>query len=740
MATAPNPWINADLNRKNKCLYILIRNGDNLYRIYTTLWLGTVLLPCKDEYDDFFQDRWHKEERLRPGTKEYMEAMERAQKEQRKFYTVLLVIQGLLDRTKVFAPLPSEEQINVCNMAEAQKFFTFRFDAENLLGDGRPSFSEWLREVNGALDIGCRVIGNFDTYYFDEYGCSRDRKHPKHAYNPNENCLHVLEKKVGDDEFHMYYARTGETVYGSWGEYNPHEPKKRARFSISRSDKFVLNFDAVTVADMEYYIHSRLNRHGYLSMIPLLKVAIKMKQAEAEQEEPFRKLLIGEIAKKHKVDHFEAERHIDSLIRWWKFKVREHRALTSDDAKALRMIVGEFGRRQQLQFDGEDYADMHKMVVEEFTVSECCLAVFYRRNMEYTVYRWHNNENVFVREETWKLKNGKLTLLDGTDWTIVDKRHESWQLLYANDKWTGWGIGARVQDHLTDPERENIVQQVANKLRGAEYSGWDKERLRKEGHKVWKVPLAAVIARTDEQGHKLYLYYATHHSVIPKFILSGFMEGPQFGRVAIWWEKKAGQSPTFKCGDIAIISMSTKKAPWHNGDVGVKSSRNFALVHQEDGLLIKSWPENIAAVAKEEEAIAEVHERKEKLGYPVSHAVAQVWKLVKAMWLEKEHEKFLEEYVDDEDGTLWEDAKGDIKKPSGLYVSWFDRALDYLAERGINPNGWTIQQIVDEATKYGYKHDERHDESLVYYDEIKDRTIEYNPDQEEHVWCRDDDD
>lgn len=65
-----NPWVNGMMNQPNHLTYVLIRNGENLYRIYADIVIGENFFPDQDELTelvqkvngefDFGNDRWHK--------------------------------------------------------------------------------------------------------------------------------------------------------------------------------------------------------------------------------------------------------------------------------------------------------------------------------------------------------------------------------------------------------------------------------------------------------------------------------------------------------------------------------------------------------------------------------------------------------------------------------------------------------------------------------------------------------
>jgi hypothetical protein len=707
-----NPFVNSELNRKNKCLYILIRNGENLFRICTTLWVDEVFLPRKNEFEHFFYDL---NKPLTPGSAKYMRAMDKAEAKKRRFYTVLIMIQGLLDRTKVFHPLPINESINVCNL-EGQKHITLRYDAENLFGTGRPSFNKWLDAINDELEVGCRIIGEFDSYHtgISDLG---SRQGTKHAYRPSSDEIYVIDKKVNERSFKFLY----KSDHNNWkNRHNQVGP--RVSYLVHKSDDFIINIDSITVADIEFYIQSRTNRHHYLNMIPLLKAALAIKKKEVEEEAPFRQLLIGIIAGKHNVSLARSEKSVDALIKWWKFKTREHRALLSEDAKALRMIVAEFGRRKLL--DNEALTEAHEQAIEKLQ-DDKTLAIFYKSDRSYIVLRYENNENIWVREEVWKLcadtqlgsvlasTNGEniiqfdcgvfVRMISVKEWIVVDKRYESWQLVWSNPRWAEWIIGVRPSEHLTDAERklasDYALTQLANN--GVENKRSPFVSYGRENRKSWLQPLAIT---ADPKNDDIYLYYLQYHALMTKKLMTGHIEGPECSKIHIRWEKKQGDI-VFELSSCRGIALNPNNLSWRNQTV------------------ITIFEDNIALFIKEEQK-AEKEKKKARLMQLPIHAITQkVYELIKIAWYEEQHAKFLEDYVDD-DCELWEDHKEDLSVPSNLWPRWVETIAGYVVERGVDINGWTISKLCHHANLFGYG---GIIEKFDYFEKIKEMEIEYIP-------------
>jgi len=469
------PWLDAAYAKANEKTYFLVRSGASVFRICTNLEVGDVLFPRAGEFDELFvfrsydfDTREYRESRHRPGSHAYMSALEKADAKQRHYMRIALFLQGLLDRTPVFQPLPAPK-INILDRKGAAAWLRFVADAEKVLGDGRPTFSAWLADLNARLDVGHRVVGAFNSYSFG-LGRDDDRKYritPRGASLPADYALHTIARREGKSWIILYEA----SKY--WGD----PMRRRASCRLDPYDRFFVNFDLATEADCTYYLTDRLHRREYMHMLPLLKRVKALKSREVEAEAPFRMLLAAEISRRHGVDLDEAAAGVDELVRWWKFKVREHRALTSDDGKALRMIVAEFGRRRAMA---------RERIAEEATVAAAvrtiraaepeAMLVAHKGEGRYVALVPHDDEDVFVREVTWKPeKGGGLERAGDREWVVVDARAEAWASLWLSTRWEAWPRRLRRRDYLTGPERAALVEgaweELAERVAGSRGEG-----------------------------------------------------------------------------------------------------------------------------------------------------------------------------------------------------------------------------------------------------------------------------
>ncbi len=666
--------------------YFLIRNGERLYRVCTNLTVRDVLFPTAKEFDDFFFrfDRdWDTMETLkkplRPGSHSYMAAMKKVDKRRRHYLRILLFMQGLIDRTKVFKPLPSP-QVNLCDVKQHNKYLRFLRDAEMLLSDGRPRFDDWMRDINGRMEIGMRIIGEFHSY---EVG-ARDleyRSHPR-GNKPDSHALYTIERREGG-----YFV-----VLFPYESYRG-ESKKRASFRIDPSDSFVINFDLVNEGDIDFYLSNRLDRSDYTKMFPLLKCVRRLKQRETKEEAPFRKLLAGEIAKAHGVEVEKAAARVDYLIRWWKYKNKTHRALKSDDAKAIRMIVHEFRLEHER---AQDLREQEKLVDPVVTALRKAVKdviyVGHRKGMQYVTIAPMNDENLFVCEQVWRLSksSGSLEEVTSREWTLLDKRCERWQKLWATDRWSKIKIGVRRENVLTDPEIKAAIKwgfaDACQREREEAGSRWAFCRNPCRGKKYFRfLPLAATWNR---EKYRVHIYYSTHRSVLPqkKRLLTSRSAAAPICYQAITWTRKLDKV-TFYKGHESEIDRTIKTPPWE------MTKQRWNHEADEHTTIVQLFPANIKLLEEEGLAYDHIKPERVRLKHIVSQARFEVEQRVKEDLIEAEHVRFREDLKDE---TMWKEhlESKEIDHPN---MHELEDPLEAVVETGMKLGRKTLVAVLKKA-------------------------------------------
>lgn len=320
---------------KNAMVYLLVRNGENLYRIWINDTMGNHLFPTLSESEDIaklFEEAEHEWD------------TEKAEKHKISTVRNALLLQGIIDRTNILRPYPGS--INFTDPATYDgKLINLIRDGEALLPDGRPSFNEWKDEMNQEITRGTRIFNAgfpFDRDgYPGRFGGNYYKWFPP-VPGPGIYSVDSLVKISNfwhtDTEGLKVLYNPKDTIYPRNYILDPHERTKRISFLFYRSDNFILNYDLVDVQNIHFYLQSRIERVNYLKLMPVLRQILILRKEESEQE----KLFINLVA-----DDLDCDSDIvNDAVKWWKEKVIFKRPLDQDDQKAWRMIKQRIKRKK----------------------------------------------------------------------------------------------------------------------------------------------------------------------------------------------------------------------------------------------------------------------------------------------------------------------------------------------------------------------------------------------------------
>ncbi|SHU65462.1 Uncharacterised protein [Mycobacteroides abscessus subsp. abscessus] len=372
-----NAFEDSARDKANSSSWWLLRNGQRLYLLTVDpeLQMTERVLPRRDEFVDVFDRSLFgfgrpRGEPVKPGSAEWLEMEKIADARRRHYMRILLVLQGIIDRTPVWQPLPAAG-VNLMSLADQDngKIVLLQDDELSIqLGDGRESFRDWQIRLNGQLRPGLRIIGDWNTRDFRDIGSTpwrNPRLRPRGVNcEPAANEPHLIEERR-DGGFVIRFQRT-DKVYKrnvpvpdepSWvyrHEY-PVTPSRRASCLVMPEDTWVLPLDLVSREELTYYLTSRDNRSAqFLSMVPTIRAALAVKDVEAQQEAPFRTLIADQLINDG-ADPDTIEALVEELVHWWKIANTWSRPLNGEpahEAKAIRAILTEHRARTKHLQDG----------------------------------------------------------------------------------------------------------------------------------------------------------------------------------------------------------------------------------------------------------------------------------------------------------------------------------------------------------------------------------------------------
>lgn len=457
----------------DKKVYVMIRNGDNVYRIWSEhIDMPGRMFPKRSEIQDLL-DEMQKD--VNNSSDHYRDEV--AEKADEKFdeyifnyKRIILMVQGILYRTEIFVPLPLG--LDLFKPETHAGKVVFVYDDELSLPDGRLSFADWHSNINSTIIKGSRILlgrGDFsssrnlgdrimtkdrlviqvnehthipgpenDVYSVEEYkteewkyvtkvvnreeylaelkevvsSTDKDKKdellngtgssvrldyrrswveipeNVKMQYMADQMMPESIKRMytfyelytwagkpstrtswVGDKRKTTAYTQwskvqektivkylcirynPGDTVYAGWGKsFRDGNGYSRTRkvpltWLIDKYDNFIINYDRISLDDIEYYINSRIERQNYVKTLPLLYTIRKKLIAEMAWEEKFITFTEQEIKRELPIDA-DLKPLIRRAIEWWKMDAVRvwKRPITEDDTKALVMIKQETKR------------------------------------------------------------------------------------------------------------------------------------------------------------------------------------------------------------------------------------------------------------------------------------------------------------------------------------------------------------------------------------------------------------
>lgn len=330
---------------KNDMIYLLIRNGDKLSRVWANMSMGNYdrLFPTSEEmqklFDQMAQEEVSDEDALKIKEKE-LDWQQNA-----------VLLEGLLDRTDVFQPLETPVSLFDPRSYEYGRLILVR-DAEPSIAavSGYMSYKEWHRKINASLKRGSRVLfaglpwakeeDRARYYYRLPWNQKQAPRSPAKGVYTVEEVLPPGQYESSDCLRFLYMPDEQVFVAETW-EYKDRE--RRVSIYIHRNEWFILAYDLLDLDTVEYYINNRIERKNYLEILPVLYEIRDQRLKEREAEEPFVKLVASDL----NCD----EQLVWDAVKWWKFKVIDHRPVAQDDAKAWRMIRGRIKRVMRGEVD-----------------------------------------------------------------------------------------------------------------------------------------------------------------------------------------------------------------------------------------------------------------------------------------------------------------------------------------------------------------------------------------------------
>lgn len=284
---------NAEYNKPNKEQFLLIRDGDNLWKVYSELTTQaiTALYPRKSMGDAPF--RGVDGTTIGLNDLRFSDAKGQFNDLNRVYKNLLILLWGLNDRMGVFGPFYDPADWTPSGFIdEAFQHRYMRFwdpYEEATLGTGRPRFRTWVKSMNGWLRSGSRVVvmrrvleasGDLGK------GTTMEKVQPGALRTIGDRALEMVVRQtkkglvVGVEAGkHVYPRKRYSRDYYMKQTYDVKLDQMDDGYS-ERGTLHWLCLDMVEAADIDHYLQSRLERSSYMEFYGLLLAVRDQKRLE----------------------------------------------------------------------------------------------------------------------------------------------------------------------------------------------------------------------------------------------------------------------------------------------------------------------------------------------------------------------------------------------------------------------------------------------------------------------------
>jgi hypothetical protein len=633
---------------------------------------------------------------------------------QRHFFRIALILQGLIDRTKIFYPLP-DGGISLLHPESYESGKAVMLaDGERTLQSSRKPFYEWLKDLNSQLRPGMRFIGAFghDGFrgdWIDDRDSRNRRITPRGASAPRDLSIHQIDK-FENGKLIFKYDRT-DMVWTADGDYRA--PKTRASAWVYPSDRFVLPIDLVDSDTMRSYLTARTERHAYLDSFALLKRAIAIKDEEAELEAPFREYLASSVAAELQLD-LDTVRAGLGVIDWWAGN-KWHRPLVKGEdpvaeAKAARMITAEYKARHA-SANGADGNTDAKAVQILRALDPSIMFIGRRHSGGYLAFapqpRKYGKAQG-LREDLW-VTEYTLTGVKGKpskrQWVLAGPRGQKTAPLFEAEAWAKWDtVSTTYREHLTDGDVDDLLE---------EFMAGSVRHVRVDGHRSHRntpatvdpaAEMFAVALSHGDKGSRLEGWMHSPALAEAESRVKSTRE-PKYLLIRATWEKDAKGRVAF-VHDYRDWSVNPS-ARW-SSSVKLDDPTTHPWCHTWDGRLVGNAALVEFPTVLDRAFTADVQRHNNDLSSKANLINAYLWNAEKAAQqkaIDAARERYMDDY-DDADG--WADHLKTIKVTSveirrGYSSSKERHPLDAAVRALVNQHhrGRTVRDILKSPATRG---------------------------------------
>ena len=321
-------WSNMEKNAQNQCVFLLVRNGMNLYRVFSSVesHLGTArLFPSKNDQEAIF--RGYDGSTIKFEDVAYTDKLAAHEKYALHYKRFLLLVCGLDHRLKLFGDFyEGPQSFHFVSMAFQEQYCRFLHDDD---GEGMlPSaecpmpLNDWIKEKNTYLRSGSRVLCNWGSIMTPHTAPGACKERPRSSgfdqdYYPTNKMDTVIAFREGTS----VCVEIGVASQYSWRDRTFNCKVNLSKYKpdyYERNELAYLCLDAVRAEDLRWYIHNRKTRGDHIFYIRFFKTALKFIQQERQEERATRQRLAQALMDGRIATGPEAEEIIDQAVIAWR--------------------------------------------------------------------------------------------------------------------------------------------------------------------------------------------------------------------------------------------------------------------------------------------------------------------------------------------------------------------------------------------------------------------------------------
>jgi hypothetical protein len=343
-----DPFINAGKNRINREVFLLVRDGENIHRVFSPVeshLAADQLFPSKSEADGIFQGA--DGSNIDYANVHYTDKLEKHENLALHYKRFLVLLAGLDHRLDLFGPFyEGPKTTKFVSMQFQKEHFRFIHDAsgEGMLPQAeRLSLNDWIKAQNTGLRSGSRVMCNFRTLANPDTAPGMTKGNDKRdGYYFSRTMVEATGVRIASEsngEIVVYC----DTKSDNW---NSSDKVLKSRVSITKfrpnawtSGFGYLVLDSINADELDWYIHDRDLREDFLQYIRLFKSAIAYLREQEKREVPIRCSLRTALEDGKIGDPVKHDEMINQAIQIWRADHRGADAPPPSDTKSWTTLL-----------------------------------------------------------------------------------------------------------------------------------------------------------------------------------------------------------------------------------------------------------------------------------------------------------------------------------------------------------------------------------------------------------------